>query len=138
MVQCLFCKYLGNQVLDFKIVFPPENWDLYANFEYKTISVGLLGLRYLTNKMEFLIRWFWSKLKWFNLELPHILKTIKIKTDQFSQYGLLGHLRAIRSQLWPVGGTWRKYCRFEATIRHYEYGLICFRTAFCFVNISAP
>ena len=96
------------------------------------------GLRYLQNKMRFLIRGFSSKHKLFDLELPHILKTIKIKTDQFSQYGLLGHLRAIRSQLWPVGGTWRKYCRFEATIRHYEYGLICFRTAFCFVNISAP
>ena len=48
------------------------------------------------------------------------------------------HLGAIRARLGPVGGAWRKFCGFEATMRQYEYELICFRTAFCFVNFSAP
>ena len=38
------------------------------------------GLSYLLNEVGFLIRWFWLKPKLIDLELPHILKTIKIKT----------------------------------------------------------
>ena len=32
MVQCLFCKYLSNQVLDFQMFFSPDNWYSYVNF----------------------------------------------------------------------------------------------------------
>ena len=32
-----------NQVSDFNLFFSPENWDPYANFEYKTISVQFSG-----------------------------------------------------------------------------------------------
>ena len=35
----------------------------------KPFLCDFFGLRYLQNKMVFLIRWFWSKLKLFNLEL---------------------------------------------------------------------
>ena len=48
------------------------------------------------------------------------------------------HLGAIRARLGPVGGDWRQFCVFEATMRQYEHELICFRTAFRFVNISSP
>ena len=45
----------------------------------QTFVSDFWGLRYLLNKMGFLIRWFWLKLKLFDLELPHILKIIKIE-----------------------------------------------------------
>ena len=48
------------------------------------------------------------------------------------------HLGAIWAHLGPVGGTWHKFCGFKVTLRQYKYEFICFRTAFCFVNISAP
>ena len=38
----IFALYLGNQVLDFQIVFFPENWDPYINFEHLTISEWFL------------------------------------------------------------------------------------------------
>ena len=47
-------------------------------------------------------------------------------------------LGAIRARFGPVFGAWRKFCSFEATVRQHKYELICFRTAFCFVNILAP
>ena len=31
--------------MDFKIVFSPENWDPYANFEYKKHFCAILGGR---------------------------------------------------------------------------------------------
>ena len=46
------------------------------------------------------------------------------------------HLGAISACLGPVSSAWHKYGGFEATMRQYEYELIGFRTAFCFVNIS--
>ena len=48
------------------------------------------------------------------------------------------HLGAIRARLGPVGGALCKFWGFEATMRQHEYELICFRTAFCFVNILPP
>ena len=46
----------------------------------KPFLCNFWGVKYLQNKMGFLIRWFWSKLKLFNLYLPHVMKMIKIKT----------------------------------------------------------
>ena len=67
-----------------------------------------------------------------------------IKTDKISiqsvwvTWPAWSNLGAIRASLGPVGGFWRKFCGFEASMRRYEYGMICFRTAFCFVKISTP
>ncbi len=48
------------------------------------------------------------------------------------------HLGVLRVHLGLVGGAWCKFCGFKATMRHHEYELICFRTIFCVVKISAP
>ena len=94
--------------------------------------------------MGFSIRWFWTKLKLFDLDLPKFLKKIKIKTVITSIQSdwvtrlTRSDLGAIRARLGPVFGAWCKFCSFEPTMRQYKYELICFRIAFCFVNISAP
>ena len=93
--------------------------------------------------MGFLIRWFWSKLKLFDLELPHILKTIKIKTVIISIQSVLvtrptrSHLGATWAPLGPVIGSWPKFCGFGVTLRQHKYEYICFRIAFFLVNMSA-
>ena len=72
------------------------------------------------------------------------MKTIKIKTviTSIQLVWVTGptnnHLGAIRGHFWPVGRDGHKICGFETTLRQYEYEFICFRTPFCFVNISAP
>ena len=110
----------------------------------KPLLSDIRGPKYLQNKIGFLIRWFWSKLKLFNFELPKNLKMIKIKIVKISiqsdwvTWPTRSDLGAIRARLGPVFEAWRKFCSFEATMRQFEYELICFRTAFCFVNISAP
>ena len=94
--------------------------------------------------MGFLIRWFWSKLKLFNLELPQISKMIKRITVITSIQSVWvtrpsrSNLGAIRAHLGPVCGAWRKFCGFKASMWQYKYELICFRTAFCFAHFSAP
>ena len=94
--------------------------------------------------MGFLVTWIWSKLKLFNLELQHILKMIKIKTVISSIQSVWvtrptrSHLKATGARLGPIGGAWRKFCGFEATMRQCGFELTCFRTTFCFINISAP
>ena len=55
----------------------------------------------------------------------------------FSQFGLLDPLET-SACLGPVSSAWHKFGGFEATMRKYEYELIGFRPAFCFVNISVP
>ena len=110
----------------------------------KPFLCEFLGLRYLQNIMGFLIRWFWSKLKLFDLELPQILKTIEIKLVITSIQWVWvtrptrSHLEAIMARLAPVCGAWFKISGFEATTRRYEYELICLRIAFSFVNFLAP
>ena len=84
------------------------------------------------------------ELKLFDLEVLYILKTTKIKTVLTSIQLVCvtrptrRHLGAIRACLGPVGGALRKFGSFEATMRQHEYEWICFRTAFCFVNILVP
>ena len=113
-------------------------------FNTKPFLRDFWGLRYWQNKMGFLIRLFWSKLKWFDLELPHILKTTKIKTvityipSVWVTRPTRSHLGATWAHLGPVGGAWHKFCGFEVTLRQCKYELICFRTAFFFVNNSTP
>ena len=110
----------------------------------QTFLSDFWGLRYLWNKMGFLIRWFWSKLKLFDLELPQILKTIEIKLVITSiqlvwvTRPTRSHLGAIRACFGPVCGAWCKFCCFEAPLRQYEYEMINFKIRFCFLNISAP
>ena len=94
--------------------------------------------------MRFLITWFLSKLKLFNLELPEILKMIKTITVITSIQSVWvtrpsrSDLGAIRACLGPVCRAWHKFCSFKASMRQYKYELICFRTTFCFANFSAP
>ena len=94
--------------------------------------------------MRFLITWFLSKLKLFNLELPEILKMIKTITVITSIQSVWvtrpsrSDLGAIRTRLGPVCRAWHKFCGFKASMRQYKYELICFRTTFCFANFSAP
>ena len=93
-IRLHFCLYLGNQVMDFQIVFFLLKTETHTkNLNTKPILCDFLGLRYLQNKMGF-----WSKLKLFDIELSHILKTFMIKTviTSISQFGLLG----------PLGVTW--------------------------------
>ena len=110
----------------------------------KPLLSDIRGPKYLQNKIGFLIRWFWSKLELFNFELPKKLKMIKIKIVRISiqsdwvTWSPRSALAAIRACLGPVFEAWRKFCSFEATMRQLEYELICFRTAFWLVNISAP
>ena len=89
--------------------------------------------------MKFLIRWFWSKLRLFNLERPPIFKMIMIETVITSiTMPNRSSLGAISACIGPVCGAWRKFCGFEATMRHYEDEFICSKTAFCFLNIWLP
>ena len=75
----------------------------------KSFLWDFLGLRYLQNKRRILIRLFWSKLALSNLELLHILKTIKIKTvitfihSVWDTRPTNNHLGAIRVQLAELG-----------------------------------
>ena len=70
--------------------------------------------------MGFLIRWFWLKPKWFDLELPNISKTTKIKTVITSIPSVWvtrptrSHFGAIRAHLGPVGRACCTFCGFEA------------------------
>ena len=92
----------------------------------QTFLSNFWGLRYLRNKMGFLIRWFWSKLKLFDLELPQILKTIEIKLVITSiqlvwvTRPTRSNLGAIRAHFGPVCRAWHKFCSFEATMRWYD------------------
>ena len=110
----------------------------------KRFLCNFWGLIYLQHKMGFLIRWFWSKLKLFDLELPHILKTIKIKTVIISIQSVLvtrptrSHLGATWAPLGPVIGSWPKFCGFGVTLRQHKYEYICFRIAFFFGEYVSP
>ena len=101
----------------------------------QTFLSNFWGLRYLRNKMGFLIRWFWSKLKLFDLELPHIKQMKSVIISIQSVWVIMPTRSHLGSYL---GGAWHKFCSFEATMRQCKYELICYRTAFCFVNISTP
>ena len=102
------------------------------------------GLRNLQNKIGFLNKLLWSKLKWFHFDVLYILKTTWIKAV-FTSIQLVcvtrppgHHLGAIRTRLGSVGGALRKFWGFEAIMRQHKYEMTCFRTAFCFVKILAP
>ena len=72
------------------------------------------GLRNLQNKIEFLIKLLWSKLKLFDLEVLYILKTTNIKTVMTSIQLVCitrptrRYLGTIRACLGPVGGDLHK------------------------------
>ena len=144
MSRC-FCSISRQQNIGFSNCFfllKTEIHTLVLNTQ--TFLSDFWGLRYLRNKMGFLIRWFWSKLKLFDLELPQILKTIEIKLVITSiqlvwvTRPTRSHLGAIRACFGPVCGAWRKICCFKAPMRQYEYEMINFKIRFCFFNISAP
>ena len=67
-------------------------------------------LRNMQNKIGFFFKLLWSKLKFFDLEVPYILKTIKIRTVLTSVQSVCvsrptrHHLGAYRACLGPVGG----------------------------------
>ena len=69
----------------------------------------------MQNKIGFLIKLLWSKLKLFDLEVIYILKTTKIKTVLTSIQLVCvtrptrRHLGAIRTRLGPVGRALRKF-----------------------------
>ena len=70
----------------------------------------------MQNKIEFLIKLLWSKLKLFDLEVLYILKATKIKKRVLTSIQLVcvtrptrRHLGAIRARLGPVGGA---LCKF--------------------------
>ena len=76
-------------------------------------------MRNLQNKIGFLIKLLWSKLKLFDLEVLYILKTSKVEKKVLTSIQLAcvtrptrHHLRAIRAGLGPVGGAFAQIFRF--------------------------
>ena len=128
-MRLCFCLTSWHPSTGFSKKNSPENWDPFVNFEYITISVWFLKAEIFAKQKRILNFMILIKLKVFNLELHHFLKTIKINTVITSSQSFWAtrptrsHLGAIRAPLGPVGKAWRKFCRFEATMtmRQYEH-----------------
>ena len=90
----------------------------------KPFLCNFRGLRYLQNKMGFFIRWFWSKHKLFDSELPHILKTIMIKTVLTSiQSVWVTHYETVR--IWiDVFQNHFLFCKFLSPLISHRNGFV--------------
>ena len=65
----------------FKSLFPPENWDPYANFEYKIAYVQFKGVKIFTKQNVVCDKDNRFELNFFSFHLSGIWKMIKIKIN---------------------------------------------------------
>ena len=101
----VYAQKLGNQVWDFHIVFfLLINWDPYANFKYKTISVQFKGAKIYTKQNGVCGRSDCIELAFFYFPLSGILKDdknkhkLKLIYPVATTYGISGYLGGFQCQ----------------------------------------
>ena len=101
----VYAQKLGNQVWDFHIVFfLLINWDPYANFKYKTISVQFKGAKIYTKQNGVCGRSDCIELAFFYFPLSGILKDdknkhkLKLIFPVGTTYGISGYFGGFQCQ----------------------------------------